>query len=61
MRAGFERLTAALDEMAKAEGAEAMKAAAEAARKIAGVYLVVGLIRGAGPAGAAALTLRRIP
>jgi ElaB/YqjD/DUF883 family membrane-anchored ribosome-binding protein len=36
LRAEIERLMAALDEMAKAEGADAMKAAAEAARKIAG-------------------------
>ena len=36
LREEFERLMAALDEMAKAEGAEAVKATAEAARRMAG-------------------------
>ena len=36
LRAELERLTTALEEMARAEGAEAVKAARDAARQIAG-------------------------
>src|SRR6188508_377452 len=36
LRAGLERLTAALEEMSKAEGAEAVKVARDAARQMAG-------------------------